>query len=270
MIKKYIDFINESIKYLSTQEFFDWLEERKDHVFIALDTETTGLKGPRVDQLTQIAAIAFSFDYDSLTFSEISRYNKKISLTPEIKALKQLPDSKIQGALKYNRYGVSGGKFQDEQVVINELVDFVAQFDKSILLIQNAPFDMPMINVRAKFQKLDSEVFDTKDFFAYFLIPTLQRLADVDPEAQSILDTFGKSSSGKLYTSSLPKVAAGLGVDPSGAHDALYDCEYMVKTLEKAFRIVRNNPDFDRKDLIRQRILTDRYMKAKNKTEGRL
>ena len=84
------------------------------------------------------------------------------------------------------------------------------------------------------------------------------------------MDTFGKSSSGKLYTSSLPKVAAGLGVDPSGAHDALYDCSYMVETLEKAFQIVRNNSDFDRKDLIRQRILTDRYMKAKNKAEGRL
>ena len=265
MIKKYIDFLNESIKYLSTEELFSWLEQRRNHTFVALDTETTGLKGPRMDQLTQIAAIAFSFDYDTLTFSEVSRYNKKISLTPEIKALKQLPDSKIQGALKYNRYGVSGGKFQDEQIVINELVDFVGQFENTILLIQNAPFDMPMINVRAKFKRLNSEVFDTKDFFAYFLIPTLQKLTETDPEAQGVLDSLGKSSSGRVYTSSLPKVAAGLGVDPSGAHDALYDCTYMVQTLEKAFAIVRDNSEIERKEFLRPRISTDRYIRMKNK-----
>lgn len=264
MIRKYIDFINESIKYLSTEELFNWLRERRDYVFVALDTETTGLKGPRMDQLTQIAAIAFSFDYDSLKFTEIDKYNKKISLTPEIKSLKELPDSKIKGALKYNRYGVSRGKFEDEQTVINELVDFVGQFENTILMIQNAPFDMPMINVRAKFKRLNSEIFDTKDFFAYFLIPTLEKLAENDPEVQAILNTFGKSSSGKLYTSSLPKVAAGLGIDPSGAHDALYDCTYMVQTLEKALEIVKSNPDIERNDLIRQRILTDRYIKAKN------
>jgi DNA polymerase III epsilon subunit-like protein len=264
MIRKYIDFINESIRYLSTEELFNWLRERRDYVFVALDTETTGLKGPRMDQLTQIAAIAFSFDYDSLKFTEIDKYNKKISLTPEIKSLKELPDSKIKGALKYNRYGVSRGKFEDEQTVINELVDFVGQFENTILMIQNAPFDMPMINVRAKFKRLNSEIFDTKDFFAYFLIPTLEKLAENDPEVQAILNTFGKSSSGKLYTSSLPKVAAGLGIDPSGAHDALYDCTYMVQTLEKALEIVKSNPDIERNDLIRQRILTDRYIKAKN------
>jgi DNA polymerase III epsilon subunit-like protein len=269
MIKKYIDFLNESIKYLSTEELFNWFNERRNHTFIALDTETTGLAGPRMDQLTQIAAIAFSFDYDTLKFTEISRYNKKISLTPEIKALKQLPGSKIQGALKYNRYGVSGGKFEDEQVIINELVDFVGQFENTILLIQNAPFDMPMINIRAKFKKLNSEVFDTKDFFAYFLIPTLQKLSETDPNVQAVLDMFGKSSSGKVYTSSLPKVAAGLGIDPSGAHDALYDCTYMVQTLEKALVIVRDNSEIERKEFLRPRISTDRYIKMKNKLSRR-
>jgi DNA polymerase III epsilon subunit-like protein len=269
MIKKYIDFFNESIKYLSTEELFNWFNERSNHTFVALDTETTGLAGPRMDQLTQIAAIAFSFDYDTLKFTEISRYNKKISLTPEIKALKQLPGSKIQGALKYNRYGVSGGKFEDEQVIINELVDFVGQFENTILLIQNAPFDMPMINIRAKFKKLNSEVFDTKDFFAYFLIPTLQKLSETDPNVQAVLDMFGKSSSGKVYTSSLPKVAAGLGIDPSGAHDALYDCTYMVQTLEKALVIVRDNSEIERKEFLRPRISTDRYIKMKNKLSRR-
>jgi hypothetical protein len=126
-----------------------------------------------------------------------------------------------------------------------------------------------MINVRAKFKRLDSEVFDTKDFFAYYLIPTLQKLAETDPEAQRILDSLGKSSSGSVYTSSLPKVAAGLGVDPTGAHDALYDCTYMVQTLEKAFAIVRANSDIERKEFLRPRISTDRYIRMKNKLNRR-
>jgi hypothetical protein len=80
---------------------------------------------------------------------------------------------------------------------------------------------------------------------------------------------FGKSSSGKVYTSSLPKVAAGLGIDPSGAHDALYDCTYMVQTLEKALVIVRDNSEIERKEFLRPRISTDRYIKMKNKLSRR-
>lgn len=266
MITRYIDFLNESIKYLSTDDLFNWLEARKDHTFIALDTETTGLRGPWKEQLTQIAAVAFSFDFDTLKFTEIAKYNQKIKLNPDIIVQKDLPDSRIKQVFKYTRYGVSGGRFEDEQAVINSLVDFVNQFDPSILLIQNAPFDMPMVNVRAQFKRLDTEVFDTKDFFAYFMLPTLQGLAETDPEAQKTLDKIGKTQGGSnLPTSSLPKVAAGLGIDPNEAHDALFDCRYMVKVLEKGLEIVNNNRGVERKEFIRPRISTDRYIKMKNK-----
>jgi DNA polymerase III epsilon subunit-like protein len=264
-ISSYIEFLNESIKYLSQEEFFQWLYERKDRTFIALDTETTGLRGPWKEQLTQIAAVAFSFDFDSLKFTEVDSYNQKIKLTPEILSQKNLPDSRIKDVFKYTRYGVSKGKFKDEQEVIDGLISFVNQFKSSVLLIQNAPFDMPMINVRAKFKGLDTEIFDTKDFFAYFMLPTLQKLAETDPEAQRILSLIGTTSGGKLPTSSLPKVAAGLGIDPNEAHDALFDCRYMVKTLEKGLAIVDSNKEIDRKEFIRPRISTDRYIKMKNK-----
>jgi len=124
---------------------------------------------------------------------------------------------------------------------------------------------MPMINVRKKFGGLNHEIFDTKDFFAYFMLPTLQGLAQSDPEAAEILTKIGTTSGGKLPTSSLPKVAAGLGIDPNEAHDALFDCRYMVKVLERGLDIVSNNREIDRKELIRPRIATDRYIKMKNK-----
>ena len=264
-LKKYSQFINEAIKYLSIPELFQWMDDRKDHTFIALDTETTGLRGPWQEQLTQVAAVAFSFDINTLKFTEIGKYNQKIKLTKETLGQKDLPGSRIKDVFKYTRYGVSGGNFMEEQSALNNLIDFVNGFDKVILLIQNAPFDMPMINVRKEFGGLDHEIFDTKDFFAYFMLPTLQKMAETDPEAAEIITKIGTTASGKLPTSSLPKVAAGLGIDPNEAHDALFDCRYMVSVLEKGLDIVDANRDIDRKELIRPRIATDRYIKTKNK-----
>jgi DNA polymerase III epsilon subunit-like protein len=265
-IFNYNQFLNETIKYLSSPELFQWLEERRDYVFIALDTETTGLRGAWKEQLTQIAAVAFSFDFDTLKFTEIGKYNEKIKLNPDIIAQKDLPDSRIKQVFKFTRYGVSGGKYVDEQASLQNLIDFVNSFDKVILLIQNAPFDMPMINVRKEMGGLNHEIFDTKEFFAYFMLPTLQGMAQTDPEAQKILDIIGTTKGGSnLPTSSLPKVAPGLGIDPNEAHDALFDCRYMVRTLEKGLEIVSSNRDIDRKEFIRPRIATDRYIKMKNK-----
>jgi DNA polymerase III epsilon subunit-like protein len=268
-LKKYSQFINESIKYLTSSELFQWLEDRKDYTFISLDTETTGLRGAWKEQLTQIAAVAFSFDINTLKFKEIDSYNEKIKLNPDILIQKELPDSKIKGALKYNRYGVSGGKFVDEQIALENLVNFVNGFDKVILLIQNSPFDMPMINVRKEFGGLNHEIFDTKDFFAYFMLPTLQRLAQTDPEASEILTKIGTSNRGLLPTASLPKVAAGLGIDANEAHDALFDCRYMVRVLERGLEIVNNNKEIDRKEFIIPRISTERYYKKKSEEERR-
>ncbi len=263
MLKRYSEFINETIKWLSSEEIFTWLEERKEMTFIALDTETTGLRGPREEQLTQIAAVAFSFDYDTLTFTEVGKYNEKIKLTPGIVAQKDQPGSRVKEVLKFTRYGVSRGRFVDEQTALNNLYSFIEQYEPAVLLIQNAPFDMGMINIRKATGGLKNEIFDTKDFWSYFLLPTLQSLAPTDPEAKRILDVIGSSSSGKLPTSSLPSVSKGLGTNPAGAHDALYDCRYMVKTLEKGLEIVKNNMDVDRKEFLRPRISTERYYKMK-------
>jgi hypothetical protein len=267
-LSTFSQFLNESIKNLTQSELFDWLSDRENSTFIALDTETTGLRGPKQEQLTQVAAVAYKFNIDSLTFNEVGDYNKKIKLNPEIRAEKLLPTSRISGALKFNKYGESGGKYFDEQEVLAELKEFIDGYGDVILLIQNAPFDMPMINVRKELGGLDHEIFDTKDFFGYFLLPTLEKLAETQPEAAEILNKIGRTSSGILPTSSLPKVSAGLGVDPNGAHDALYDCRYMVETLEKALEIVRQNQELDIMPYARPRFATDRYIKLKN--QGKL
>lgn len=264
MLKRYSEFINETIKWFSPEELFSWLKERKDMTFIALDTETTGLRGPKEEQLTQIAAVAFTFDYDTLTFTEVGQYNEKIKLLPEILAQKNQPGSRIKDVLKYTRYGESGRKFVEEQAALDELQNFVDSYEPAVLLIQNAKFDMKMINVRKAVGGLRNEIFDTMNFWGYFLLPTLQSLASTDPEAKRILDVIGFSKSGKLPTSSLPSVAKGLGTNAEGAHDALFDCRYMVKTLEKGLEIIKNNMDVDRKEFLIPRISTERYYRMKD------
>jgi DNA polymerase III epsilon subunit-like protein len=267
----------EAIRNFNQQEVMDWLKERKDFTFIALDTETTGLGGAYVEQLTQIAAVAYDFNFETLTFDEISDFNEKIKLTPGIKARmasdKLLPpDSqvrKVTGALKFNRYGEKGATYLDEQDVLQHLEDFISQFDKVVLLIQNAPFDMKLINIRRQFGGFNHEVFDTKDFFAYFLIPTLQVIAEKDPEAASIIAALGKTGRGNVPSSSLPVVSKALGVDPNGAHDALYDCRYMVETLEKGLEILSANTDLAIKDYQRPRYEMEKYFADKARAENK-
>lgn len=265
-IKKFNEFLSESIKYLNQQELLQWLDQRQDYVFVALDTETTGLRGPRQEQLTQVAAVAFKLDFPSLTFSEISSFNEKIALNPDILSQLDQPGSRIRDVFKFTRYEINQDLYKDEQEVLDSLIEFVDGFDKVILLIQNAPFDIPMINIRKKFGGLNHEIFDTKDFYAYFLLPTLQKLAETDPEAERILSVIGKSSSGKLPTASLPKVAAGMGIPAGDAHDALFDCRYMIKTLESGLTIVKDNPNLEITQYIKPRISMDRYIKMKNKS----
>lgn len=55
----YSQFLNESIKYLSPSEIEKWLSDRSNRIFIAVDTETTGLEGPKKEQITQISGVAF-------------------------------------------------------------------------------------------------------------------------------------------------------------------------------------------------------------------
>jgi len=265
-IKTLTEFINESIKSMSSGEIIDWLKERSGRTFIAVDTETTGLGGPRKEQLTQVSGVAFDYDPSTMTFKEKESFNEKISLTPETVKRKKESGSKIPMVLGMTRYGVRKGKFSDEQEVLNGFYDFIEKFNDPVLIIQNAPFDMPMLNIRRKMGGIKKEIFDSKDFLGYFLLPTLEKLAeDGDVESKNILDKIGRSSSGKVPTSSLPKVAGAFGIDPKGAHDALYDCRYMIKTVEKALQIIEKNKDLETSKYKIPRFSLDKYLKQKDK-----
>ena len=264
-LHRFNEWLSESIKTLNQRELFQWLEQRADATWIFLDTETTGLRGPREEQLTQVAAVAYRYDPQTMGFEEIDHFNEKCRLNPEILAQLDAPGSRIRDVFKFTRYEINQEEYRDEQEVLDALQGFVDQWGKVVLLIQNAPFDIPMINVRKRLGGLRHEIFDTKEFYAYFLLPTLQRLAETEPDAAAILQTIGTTASGRVPTSSLPKVAGGLGISAEGAHDALFDCRYGIEVLQKALQIVREHSDLDLKAYRVPRISVDRHIKLKNK-----
>lgn len=256
-------FLNESIRYLNVDEVFEWLEKRKDRTFIALDTETTGLKGPRKEQLTQVSAVSYRFNYDELSFSEIGYFNEDIKLNPDTLGRMKEEDPDLMRALKFNRYSVDQENKSDEQEALDSLYDFINQYpEDSIIVIQNAPFDMPMINIRRKLGGIKREIFDSLDLFTFLLVPTLEKLAETRDEMKVILDRIGLSYSGKYYSTSLPNIAKGMGVDSKDSHNSLVDCRYMIKTLEKALDFLKQNSEKDLKKYTHKRYLLDRKRKT--------
>ena len=68
---------------------------------------------------------------------------------------------------------------------------------------------------------------------------------------------------------SLPTVAKAIGVDNNGAHDALFDCEYLMKVLQKTLDLVRKHPTLDYKEYLRPRLLRDTKYNVRRKKKSR-
>jgi DNA polymerase III epsilon subunit-like protein len=66
----------------------------QNKTFIFVDTETTGLGGFKKQQLTQISAIAYNYNFDSNSLKEIGRYNNKIKLTSDTLKRKETEEGK--------------------------------------------------------------------------------------------------------------------------------------------------------------------------------
>jgi len=254
-------FLKESIKYLNQSELFQWLEKRRDRIFIALDTETTGFKrGPRGEQLVQISAVSYKFDYDLLQFEEIGFFDESIRLNPD--TMGRLEDPDLINAFKINRYQMDQDNKRSEQEVLNSLNDFVESYPSdSILIIQNAHFDMPMINIRRELGGIRREIFDSLDLFGFLLVPTLEKMAETDEEARDILKEFGFSASGKYYSTSLPNVARGMGVSSTDAHNSLSDCRYMIRVVERALNFIKENQVGDLSQYSRKKHYLERKRK---------
>jgi len=245
-IKKFLQH-NES-KYFNYKTISDFIKEYEDfqdnYIWVFLDTETTGLGGPKKQQLTQIASIAYLND------TIIDNFNEKIKLTKNIKdRIKTEPENKwnTKGVLKFNRYGDKIGKrYIELEDAKNNFIQWIENLSvkhnkKILLVIQNSQFDMSMFDRNLKYK-----VLDTKDIIRLFLIPTFQKKSETDNKYKVILDEIGRSDRDSgLYNSSMSKWGPYFKLNMDKYHDAFEDCIITKKMMDKIIDILSQNEDLD-------------------------
>lgn len=242
----------------SIPEFLDWLKDKSQKEWIWIDTETTGLRGPKSEQLTQVSAISTYYDPNSNTLKETGTFNKKIKLSDETKAQFKQPESRIKWVLSFNHYGQKGAQYFTEDGTLSDFYNWVSQMDQSIFVIQNAEFDMKMLNVRSP-QKFKNEVIDTKQVIQLFYLPTLQKLAETSSEFEEMVKKIGVSDRDNgLISSSMSKIGPALGINMSGYHDALTDCRIMMEMFCKIIDFLKEHQSVDISRYQAERIMTKR------------
>lgn len=258
---KYLNFVKEHKFWgKSNSEFLNWMSNKSNKYFIWVDTETTGLPIDNYDvQLTQIACIVTTYDYNLNKFKEIDTYNKKIKLDNETLSHMSDPENRIKMVLSFNHYGDKNTDYHEEKNTLEDFFNFVKKYEDPILVIQNAEFDMKYLNIRNPIVKFHNEVLDTKQILQLFYLPTLLKLSETNQKYNDIINNIGYSDRDNgLISSSLSRIGPSLGINMSGYHDALTDCKLIIQMLEKMIDVLKTNKNLDISKYQSERIKTIR------------
>lgn len=245
-INKISESINENkMWYKTIPEILSWLDSKSDIPWVWLDTETTGLNGPRNEQLTQISCLVTECDFINNKFNELGKFDEKIKLTHDTKSKYNEPEDRTKWVLGFNRYGSGGYKYKDEEMVVNDFFQFISDYEPCLLIAQNASFDMAMLSGRYG-HKIKNEVFDTKMLIQLYFLPLLQKLAETDIKYKEMIDTIGKSPrDGGLISSSMSKIGPALGINMSGYHDAITDCRITIQMYQGMIDLLKQHQEVD-------------------------
>lgn len=238
--------INENkMWYKTIPEILNWLESKSTTSWIWIDTETSGLGGPKKQQLTQVSAIATQYDFNSNSFTELDTYDQKIKLTDDIKSRYNSPGDTSRRILSFNHYGSGQYKWRNEEEVVNEFFNWLERYEPCLFVAQNAGFDMNMLSGRFG-HKINNEVFDTKMLIQLYYLPLIQKLAETDIKYKELINFIGTSSRDNgLISSSLSKIGPALGLNMSGYHDALTDCRLALNMYSKIVDFLKENQSVD-------------------------
>jgi hypothetical protein len=238
--------INENkMWYKTIPEILNWLDSKSTLPWIWIDTETTGLSGPKKQQLTQVSAIATQYDFNSNSFIELDTYDQKIKLTDDIKSRYNSPGDTSRRILSFNHYGSGQYKWRNEEEVVNEFFNWLERYEPCLFVAQNAGFDMNMLSGRFG-HKITNEVFDTKMLIQLYYLPLIQKLAETDSKYKDLINFIGTSSRDNgLISSSLSKIGPALGLNMTGYHDALTDCRLTMNMYLKIVDFIKENQSVD-------------------------
>lgn len=263
MIKLFNQFLNEHKLHKNQYQFLDYIEKlSQNKSFIFVDTETTGLGGPKKQQLTQISAVAYNYDFHSNELKEFGNFNKKIKISADMKDRLKNPKDDIYSTFRFNQYGnkiKEDPKYYDEQEILKEFYNWLknsGQYLEPLLIMQNAIFDMNMFVGRSG-TKIKYEVLDTKQIIQLFIIPIIQKLAETNQEYQETLIKIGTSTRDNgLITSSMGKWGPFFNIDMSGYHDGLTDCRITSEMFTKMIDFIKENIDLNISKYQVERILS--------------
>lgn len=238
--------INENkMWYKTIPEILNWLESKSTTSWIWIDTETSGIGGPKKQQLTQVSAIATQYDFNSNSFTELDTYDQKIKLTDDIKSRYNSPGDTSRRILSFNHYGSGQYKWRNEEEVVNEFFNWLERYEPCLFVAQNAGFDMNMLSGRFG-HKINNEVFDTKMLIQLYYLPLIQKLAETDIKYKELINFIGTSSRDNgLISSSLSKIGPALGLNMSGYHDALTDVKITIEMVRKIVDFLKENQSVD-------------------------
>lgn len=243
-LKRYSEINENKMWYKTIPEILSWLESKSSMPWIWLDTETTGLGGPKVQQLTQVSAIATEYDFSN-GFKELESYNQKIKLDDVTKNKFSNAGDTTKKILGFNHYGSGSFKYRQEEDVLVEFFEWLDKYSPCLLVAQNASFDMNMLAGRSG-KRIVNEVFDTKMLIQLYYIPALQKLAETDESAAKKIIQIGVSDRDNgLVSSSLSKIGPALGINMTGYHDALTDCRLAMQMYEGIVEFLKMNSELD-------------------------
>jgi DNA polymerase III alpha subunit (gram-positive type) len=231
--------------YKTIPGILEWIELKSNKNWIFADVETTGLGGPKKQQITQVSAIATQYDFNTNTFKELGEYDQKVKLNTDTKARYETPGDDSRKILSFNHYGDGQYTYRDEREIVDEFFNWVDQYTPFLLVAQNAGFDMSMLSGRFG-HKLNNEVFDTKMLIQLYYLPLIQKLAETDTKYQELINFIGTSARDNgLISSSLSKIGPALGLNMSGYHDALTDVKITIEMFKRIVDFLKENQSVD-------------------------
>lgn len=254
-IQKYI--IESRWAGMSINDALSFFDQYQSNTWIFFDTETLGFN-PRVNQLTEIAAIAANPDGWSGNARVIGQFNEKIKLNEEsverIQRHKDMSPEERAGrgrnmtapdVLSMTRYGESGREYLDEQDAIDQFHEFVDSFPNPVIVAQNASFDMEFISVRSSTQMKKYPVIDTMRVMQLFLIPLLRTLSTEPHNDVESAEFLEKLKRGRRYSSSMGVVSSAYGISIEGWHNALADVTMLMSLFQHVVDTLRKSSDVD-------------------------
>lgn len=231
--------------YKTIPEMLNFLKSKSSLPWIWVDVETTGLLGPKYEQLTQVSALATNYNFNSNSFNKVSSFDEKIKLTSELKKRYNQPDGGNRRILSFNHYGSGNYKYKNEKQIVDKFFKWIDEFSPCLLIAQNAGFDMQMLSGRYN-HKITNEVFDTKMLIQLYFLPLVQKLAETDITYQKMVDGIGTSTRDNgLISSSMSKIGPALNINMTGYHDALTDCRLMQEMYKRIVDLLKTHKNVD-------------------------